>query len=94
MNKKVDCILRLLDKNECYMDIAAWLIDQKLTDIFTVRSYSRQQERAEFIYNTLVMAEKTEKLILLDFTWNILPIEQIKIICITEREKKEFTYGF
>jgi len=93
MNKKVDCIMRLLVKNECYMDICAWLIEQKFTELSEVQTKIRLQERAEFIYFILKEAEEKEKLMLLDFEWTILPLETIKITCVTEREKKEFTYG-
>lgn len=93
MNKKVDCIMRLLVKNECYMDICTWLIEQKFTELSEVQTKIRLQERAEFIYFLLKEAEEKEKLLLLDFEWVILPLETIRITCVTEREKKEFTYG-
>lgn len=93
MNKKIDCIMRLLVKNECYIDICNWLIEQKLTDLSETQTKTRLQERAEFIYFLFKEAEQKEKFLLLDFEWAILPVETIKITCVTEREKKEFTYG-
>ena len=54
---------------------------------------TRNQERAEYIYSVLNQAVEDEKLQLLDFEWNLLPKEVIRIMCVTALEKKVFTYG-
>lgn len=93
MNKKVECIKRLFKKNQSYNEICEWLVAQKLATQQEVNSYTRDQERADFIYNTLLKAEEDEFLQLLDFEWTILPLETIKITCVTEREEIVFAYG-
>lgn len=93
-NRRIDCILRLLKKEESYGEIATWLVEQKIVSLEDAKEPTREQERAEFIYHALKNGESKEKIILLDFSWTILPLEQIKIICVTDRETKEFTSGF
>ncbi len=93
MNKKIECIKRLLSHDR-YYEFANWLVGQRLTNKDDMKDLSRDQEKAEFIYTILKTAEKEEKLILLDFEWALLPLETIKITCVTETEKKEFTYGY
>jgi len=92
-NRRIDCILRLLKKEEAYGLIAAWLVEQKIVSLEDAKGQTRDQEKAEFIYFALKKGEELEKLILVDYEWTILPLEQIKITCVTEREKKEFTFG-
>lgn len=93
MNKKIECIKRLFKKNNSYGEITEWLMSVKLTTQYEVDSKTRDQERAEFILEILQQAEKDEFFMLLDFEWTVLPIEQIKITCVTEREEVHFTYG-
>lgn len=92
MNKKIECIKRLIEKDRFY-EFTEWLIEHKMISKDDIVGLTRNQERAEFIYTTLKKAERDEKLILLDFEWTLLPLETIKITCITEITQREFTYG-
>lgn len=93
LNRKIECILRLLKKEESYSDIANWLIEQKIVVLEDAKGQTREQEKAEFLYHALKKGVEIEKIQLLDYEWTVLPLEQIRITCVTEREKKEFTYG-
>lgn len=93
LNKKIECILRLIKKEESYVDIVNWLIEQRITTLQDAKGQTRDQEKAEFLYYSLKKGVEMEKIQLLDYEWSVLPLEQIKITCITDREKKEFTYG-
>lgn len=93
MNKKVECIKRLLKRNNSYREICEWLMSVDLVTQYEVDSNTREQERAEFILETLLKAEEDKTLMLLDFEWTILPLEYIKITCVTSREEVKFTYG-
>lgn len=77
-----------------YDEIAEYMVDNKFVVPTDVAGYIHPQERAEFIFYALKKAEADEKLLLLDFKWSILPLEQIKITCVTAREERQFTYGF
>lgn len=93
MIKKVECIKRLFKKNQSYYEICNWLLEQKLTTAQEVSEYTRDQERAEFLYNKFEKEFKEERFMLLDYEWSVLPLEQIKITIVTEREEKVFSYG-
>jgi hypothetical protein len=77
-----------------YDEISEYLLMNKLAVATDIAAAIHLQERAEFVFYTLKKAEADEKLMLLDFQWSILPIEQIKITCVSAREEKLFTYGF
>lgn len=95
MNKKIECIKRLFDKNNCYMEMCEWFIDLGIITDQEVVLNSRPDEKAKFIFN--VLKENSNgvncKFQLVDWEWKILPIELIKITCITENEVKEFSFG-
>jgi hypothetical protein len=93
INPKIQCIMRYLDRIG-YQEIAEYLLTSKFAVPTDVAAVIHIQERAEFIYYALKQAETDEKLLLLDFEWSILPLEQIKITCVSIREEKQFTYGF
>lgn len=94
MNKKVECIKRLFKKNQAYEEIAEWLLSIKLTTKYEIDLKTRDQERAEFILEILEKAEADGTFMLLDFEWTVLPLEQIQITCVTEREEVHFSYGY
>jgi hypothetical protein len=90
--KELECIKRLVQKGY-YHEIANWLIESKFIHGGDIQTLSRDLERAEFIYRKLKHLEEEGKLLLLDFEWQILPLEFIKLMCTTEHEEKLFTYG-
>lgn len=93
MNRNIECIGRLLDKNYSYDDISEWFVENKFTDDIIIRQYTRTSERAQFIYDILKENQANDNIILLYFEWTILPKESIKITCTTHKEEKVFTYG-
>lgn len=89
---KIECIKRLIEKNGDD-DIILWLEDNKLMDKDSWKSANSLQLKSELIVKTLSKAANSEKLMLLDYEWTILPLEMIRVTCVTDREKKEFTFG-
>lgn len=93
MNKRTECIKRLFIKQHSYNSMCEWLMQLKLTNELEVNTFTRDQERAEFVLAVLDKAVKDEKFQMVDFEWTILPLETIKITCVTEWEEKVFSYG-
>ena len=96
MNKKMQCIAKLIEQG-MYSEFVEYINDNKLdknNDIFILGS-SNMTNKAKLVYGILEEAAKDEKLMLLDYEWQYLPHEYIKITCVAERTgKKEFTYGY
>jgi len=90
--KELECINKLIYE-DLYEDFKEYILDNKLAKEEDFRLLARDTERARFVCYTLDQAAKAEKIILLDYEWTFLPIELIKVTCVTEREKREFTYG-
>jgi hypothetical protein len=93
MNNKIKCLMRYIELNG-FAELSEYLISIKLADAVEAKSKTRTQEQAEYIYFALKAGEKSEALMLLDFEWSILPLEQIKITIVSAREEKHFTHGY
>jgi len=93
MNKKVECLKRLFKKNSSYVEICEWLLEKRLVTKLQVDMYTRMDERAEFLYNVFEDAKSNDQFQLIDWEWSILPLELIKITCVTETEVRVFSYG-
>lgn len=91
--KELECINKLIHE-DLYLDFKEYIVDNKLAKEEDFISLVKDYEKAKFICYTLDQAVKNEKLILLDYEWSFLPIELIKVTCVTETEKREFTYGY
>lgn len=77
-----------------FNEIKEYLISTKLAEPVEANSKTRVPEQAEFVYFSLLEGEKSEKLLLVNYEWKLLPLEQIKITCISTREERFFTHGF
>lgn len=94
MNKKnVECIFRMLELG-AFDEFKEFLIDIKVASEESFIGLNRTSEKARFICEALHKAAEDELLLLLDYEWTLLPFETIKITCVTEREKKEFSHGW
>ena len=90
--KELECINKLIHE-DLYLDFKEYIIENKLAKEEDFSALHRDTERARFICSILDQAAKEDKLILLDYEWTLLPLEIIKVTCVTETEKREFTYG-
>ena len=92
-NKKISCVLRFMEKSESfYSEMSEFLIDERLIKREELIGINRPIDRAKFLVNTLNTLLKDEKVMLVDWEWNILPVERIKLLVVTDCLQKEFTY--
>ena len=89
---KIQCTKRLI-QFAASEEIVSWMHDNKLIDIEKWKTADSNQLKAELIVTSLLKAADSDKLLLVDFEWSVLPIERIKITVVSEREKVEFAYG-
>jgi hypothetical protein len=93
LNNKIECIRRLI-RLDNHHELVQWMIDFKLLSRDSINANIKsEQNMSELIYLTLKRASDSEQIILLDYEWTILPRESIKILIVTERESRSFTYG-
>lgn len=90
--RELECIKRLIEK-DAYPEMRDFLINKKLAQSEDFEDLTRDVEKARFICSTLEQAAEDEKLILLDYEWTLLPLETIRVTCVTKDAKIEFTHG-
>lgn len=90
--REVECIQRLLEKG-LYYEMRDYIVESKFAKLEDFDPLTRDFEKAMFICSCLHKASEEEKLILLDYEWVLLPLEFIKVTCVSETDKKEFIHG-
>jgi hypothetical protein len=93
---ELECLQRLIVKTSCQQDITAWLVAEKLLTKEAEKAIYANKSQINVIYEihkTLQSLRENDKVQLLDYMWNILPVEQIRITIVSDNERCEFTHG-
>ena len=95
-NKKreIECLMRLQEMSAQLSDILMFLMEEKLLTPDQYASIIQAPERAKEVQACLQALKTSDKLQLCEYSWTILPVEQIKISIVTDRSSKEFVYNF
>lgn len=97
MNRKSDeikCLSRLDTLTPSYDAILDFLLGENLITKDEVKAYRSAADVAKVLHTHLAATSKANKLQLLEYSWEILPVERIKILIVTDRNNKEFSYNF
>lgn len=87
------CLQRLQDTTGQLEDILQFLKLEQLVDDNQMKSVKLSADHAKEIQQILRDLQVRNKLQLLMYEWNVLPVENILISIITERNSKEFTFN-
>lgn len=90
--KELQCMSKMIHEG-FYEDFKEYIIENKLAPKQDLEALIRDTEKARFICATLEQSCLDDKLQLIDYEWTLLPRETIKITCVSNIEKREFTYG-
>lgn len=94
MNKNhIKCLERLNDLTGAMSEILGFLLSEKLISREEIKGIMESSDRVKMTSAKLAALQSEDKLQLLEYEWQLLPIERIKITIITDRSSKEFTYG-
>lgn len=91
--KEVECIQRLITMALMIEEWMDFLLEEKIMDVSGIPAFRLEKNKALWIHTILNEAKKTEKVLLFDFEWTVLPVERIKVTVVTNRSSKEFTYN-
>lgn len=92
MLRKIEFLNRLFKLAACYDEMLDFFKNEKLISDFQLDSLKNDSDKAKYIVEMLENLKQHDKLLLLDYEWQILPIERLKLTVITERVSKEFGY--
>lgn len=92
--REIDCLTEYFDKSDGLDTFLDYLFDEKIMKPTDIPVNVRHAEKIRIIHESLHKALDENKIILLDFHWQLLPIYQIKISIITHYGTKDFLYGY
>lgn len=96
MSKAVDeinCLKRLNERTHQLDDILMFLKQEEIIGDNEPRVVRQSADKEKELYKLLNSLKKTNKVQLLQYEWSILPVENIRIHIITDRNQREFTYN-
>ncbi len=90
---QINCLQRLQDTTGQLDEILQFLKLEGLVDDNQLKSVRLGADHAKEIQQILRNLQVTNKLQLLNYEWNVLPVENICISIITDRNQKEFSFN-
>ena len=95
MNNKVKFINKMFDTLHCRLAILEFLKEEKLItgDVIETMSHQHHSAHAINMVRILSQLEADDKLQLVSYEWVILPFEKMKLILISNSNRKEFEYN-
>jgi hypothetical protein len=91
---EIECLKRLEEIQGCYNDILAFLIAEKFIDQAEAKGMRSASDVAKEIQFKLMELSKAEKLQLVEYKWELLPIERISLYIVTNITSTTFSYNY
>lgn len=92
-SREIDCLSRLQILTGQIDDILAFLKLENLIDDGTIRKVRMSPDLAKDVQILLQELKAKDKFQLLRYEWSLLPVENISINIITDKNQKEFIYN-
>jgi hypothetical protein len=93
-SKEIECLKRLDELISLYETLLDFLQDETLISKEERKGCNLSSDRAKWLWTVLGSLSKTNKIQLLEYHWQVLPVELVKITLVTDRNSREFSYGF
>ena len=93
VKREIECLNRLQEMTGQLEDILSFLKQESLVDDNQIKSVKLSADHAKEIRGILQDLKMRQKLQLLQYEWSVLPVENICITVITDRNQKEFIYN-
>jgi hypothetical protein len=93
-SKEIECVKRLDELTTVYETLLDFLRDEELISKEERRDCTLCSDKAKWLWNQLAILRDTKKIQLLEYEWVILPVERAKITIVTDRNSREFSYGY
>ncbi len=95
MKKKIDFLNRLFDLIKCKITLLEYLRDEKLITDDTMQHLMSEHSsmHAQRLLAILDRLKGEDKLQLVDYEWTLLPHEHLKLIIVSNNNKREFEYN-
>lgn len=92
--KQIECLARLQALTSSQDELLAFLLSESLITKEEIGAIKRSPDQAKSLQSHLASISSNNKIQLLEYQWDFLPVERIKILIVTDRNNKEFSYNF
>jgi hypothetical protein len=93
VRRQIECLNKLQSLNGGISDIFEFLYSETLLTREQIHFIKSCPDVGKVMQVRLAAMCKEGKIQLLEYEWNILPIERIKITIVTDKSSKEFEFG-
>jgi hypothetical protein len=93
VGNQIKCLERYKDVMVVFDDIFAFLLEEGVITKDDAKGVQREAYQPKAMYTLLTRLSQQNLIQMLEYEWNILPIERIKILIVTNRNQREFTYN-
>jgi hypothetical protein len=96
MSKKneITCLTRLNDITGALSDLLSFLLSEKLIDREIIKEIMSSADQVRSAHSYLTQLNQVGKFQLLEYEWQVLPVERIKITIVTDRSSKILDHNF
>lgn len=91
--KKIEFLDRLFKLAGCFDELCGFMADERLLDASLLLTLKNTSEKARWIVNFLDDLQKDEKIMLVSYEWQVLPVERLKLTIVTSKANKEFYFN-
>ena len=91
--REIECIDRLITIGFMVDEMVDFFLEEKILETANIPAFKLEKNKALALYQIVESAKNSEKILLFDYEWSILPIERIKLTVVTNRSSKEFAYN-
>src|ERR1035438_1673728 len=92
--KEIDCLARLQDLTASQDEMLAFMLAESLITKEEIAGIKRAPDQAKVLQAHLASISKDNRIQLLEYQWDFLPVERLKVLIVTDRNSKEFSYNF
>jgi hypothetical protein len=90
----IECLRKLFKTTGCFDDMIRQLVEDKVIHEATADTIYLQSDKTKTLCEVLFKARDEDKLQLLHFEWDMLPVERIMVRVITDMSTKEYTHNY
>jgi hypothetical protein len=93
-NLEIRCLARLDELLATNDSIMEFLIAEELMTRGEQRAVSTVADKAKTLQSVLTALKGKKQIQLLAYQWELLPEERLKVLIITDRNQREFSYNY
>lgn len=90
--REIDCLARLQTLTGQTEDILQFLKLENLINDGQLRAISLAADKAKELQQLISSLKREQKFQLIEYSWSLLPVENIDIVIVTEKNAKTFSF--